>query len=1598
MWFVQFILVGTVFIFLILIDEAALLDEGCPTADSYVRFDGICYKDFDEAKSYNGARARCAADGALLAMPKDSATNTFLADQRNGRRWLGLTDKVNEGRWVFEDGRILTSSIYSNWIPGSPGGGRIENCACYRPLSDPRRTGWNDCSCIIGWKGFICQVVQCPSLAAPTNGDVNSSNVYLGVAQFTCDVGYVMSGSSTVTCQANGTWSGQSPTCNFNGTWTPWGSWRACDSQCGFGTKTRSRVCDTFVPELYGSCPGQAQESLICYDMSRCHDGGAFKTKNISINIEYSLSWLDGRLAGLTQSWVPVPSNSIWSPPVAFGRTVRRAIATSEEDNWMWFDPRGLVVLKISRQLSVNCVAHLALYPLDTQVCTLALLGYDGVKLRLQPSTDVTNAPVKSDATGVVSQFTLVGVEGRSIIQSFISNNTDTNSFDMLEVRIHLRRIFWRYILSDYLPSVVIVASSYLQTWLPVAQSDVTARVTLGAMAILSMEQKEIRAEQRARELNPPLQIPRPGLKDSSSSPNVFKPQLRNNAASRESVYIPRARLRTPSYLRWHQIKDKEWVVVIKSEKKRQKSASAPEASPKADGCPTADYVFLDGVCYKDFSELRTYGSARGRCAADGGLLAMPKDSTTNTFLADQRNERRWLGLTDVISEGQWVLEDGRTLTSSVYSNWSPGEPGGSVVENCASYPPTLYGSVWIDIACDRAIGFICQVVPCLTPAAPMNGDVTSLYYYMGVVQFTCDLGYFMTGSSTLTCEADGSWSGDSPTCTAVPCPALAVPKNGDVSSLNYYLDVAQFTCDAGYLMTGSSTVICQADGTWSGGSPTCIFNGTWTPWGSWRACDSQCGFGTKTRSRVCDTFVPELYGSCPGQAKESSICYDTSRCHDGGAFGAKDLFSINEGNVSWPGYQRFKTGEFLPTEYDASQGPNDKEELYVASTIYITRVGFLSEEHGNISINIEYSLSWLDGRLAGLTQSWVPVPSNSIWSPPVAFGRTVRRAIATSEEDNWMWFDPRGLVVLKISRQLSVNCVTHLALYPLDTQVCTLALLGYNGVKLRLQPSTDTIYAPVKSDATGVVSQFTLVGVEGRSIIQSFISNNTDTNSFDMLEVRILLRRIFWRYILKDYLPSVVIVASSYLQTWLPVAQSDVTARVTLGAMAILSIVKQWEETEQMPWEQKEIRAEQRERELNPPLQIPRPGLNDPSPSPNVIKPVPQPHSNAASGEAVYIPRARLRNPGYLRWHQVKDKEWVVVIKSEKKRQNNGSAPEASPKADASTTCTNDYMELSIPEDELTDIDKNNLHWEPDQNCGATTNGTHYLFRTDLYGCGTQVTFEPTSVIFLNTITIWGIHMSDDVITRKGDIMIICKCEYQRKQWVHATFLPIPGGLNFTEEGFGQLEILFTMFPTRQYQTPYQADQFPIHRKLGEQVYLQLEVQGHGKNLAVLALNCKATMSPEPNDTLKYQLINDGCASDQTVDIYSIDNPAKERFGFEAFRFIQEVKTVYVHCEVMVCDTADPGSRCEQGCVTRRKRAINEEVDMIGRHMIYLGPIVLDDDEAGTDEAAPSSASQATLAAGGGLIALSVVVTGTVILAKRLGCTCGRFAYQGLT
>ena len=57
----------------------------------------------------------------------------------------------------------------------------------------------------------------------------------------------------------------------------------------------------------------------------------------------------------------------------------------------------------------------------------------------------------------------------------------------------------------------------------------------------------------------------------------------------------------------------------------------------------------------------------------------------------------------------------------------------------------------------------------------------------------------------------------------AVDCGSLTSPVNGNISlSGTTFESVADYTCQAGYLLVGSESRLCQANRTWSGDSPIC--------------------------------------------------------------------------------------------------------------------------------------------------------------------------------------------------------------------------------------------------------------------------------------------------------------------------------------------------------------------------------------------------------------------------------------------------------------------------------------------------------------------------------------------------------------------------------------------------------------------------------------------------------------------------------------------------------------------------------------------------------------------------------------------------------
>ncbi|GFU85370.1 e-selectin [Trichonephila clavipes] len=93
------------------------------------------------------------------------------------------------------------------------------------------------------------------------------------------------------------------------------------------------------------------------------------------------------------------------------------------------------------------------------------------------------------------------------------------------------------------------------------------------------------------------------------------------------------------------------------------------------------------------------------------------------------------------------------------------------------------------------------------------------------ICTITCQPGYTLTGTGTLICQTNGQWSGSIPTCSVRSCPALQPPASGGHSGSCSPGVVGQscaFYCNSGFRLVGQANLVCGSNGQWSGNPPQC--------------------------------------------------------------------------------------------------------------------------------------------------------------------------------------------------------------------------------------------------------------------------------------------------------------------------------------------------------------------------------------------------------------------------------------------------------------------------------------------------------------------------------------------------------------------------------------------------------------------------------------------------------------------------------------------------------------------------------------------------------------------------------------------------------
>ncbi|XP_067112326.1 CUB and sushi domain-containing protein 2 [Osmerus mordax] len=113
----------------------------------------------------------------------------------------------------------------------------------------------------------------------------------------------------------------------------------------------------------------------------------------------------------------------------------------------------------------------------------------------------------------------------------------------------------------------------------------------------------------------------------------------------------------------------------------------------------------------------------------------------------------------------------------------------------------------------------------CGDPGIPVHGiRLGEEFSVSSMVRFSCEPGYILTGSPERTCQPNSTWTGTQPECQVISCGNPGTPKNAQIlvhEGLTFSRSIA-YTCRDGYYSNGLLTRHCTVNGTWTGNMPEC--------------------------------------------------------------------------------------------------------------------------------------------------------------------------------------------------------------------------------------------------------------------------------------------------------------------------------------------------------------------------------------------------------------------------------------------------------------------------------------------------------------------------------------------------------------------------------------------------------------------------------------------------------------------------------------------------------------------------------------------------------------------------------------------------------
>ncbi|XP_030849105.1 fibropellin-1 isoform X5 [Strongylocentrotus purpuratus] len=249
-----------------------------------------------------------------------------------------------------------------------------------------------------------------------------------------------------------------------------------------------------------------------------------------------------------------------------------------------------------------------------------------------------------------------------------------------------------------------------------------------------------------------------------------------------------------------------------------------------------------------------------------------------------------------------------------------------------------------------------------------------------------------------------------------------------------------------------------------------------------------------------------------------------------------------------------------------------------------------------------------------------------------------------------------------------------------------------------------------------------------------------------------------------------------------------------------------------------------------------------------------------------------------------------------------------------ARVTCDSSSMTVFISK--TLNILPADLHFIDESCVGYNPNGENIALYSRYDKCKFTTEENSDFIIYSNVIstTVTDNTPNGSVITRvMGETLINVRCQIRRRQVLSRFYNPISSSLKIDEVGYGNFTVDFERYTDENFRERHPNEAAPV--RIQDRLFYAVSLTSVS-NLTLFIDHCWSTPSSDPLDTKQYDLIKDGCASDDTVQTISTFGPSFKPFTFDAFTFIGDYSQVYVHCEVVACNEGDTNSICAQGCL----------------------------------------------------------------------------------